>query len=59
VHNPNEVPKDPKITFPKPYIPPLPFPQRMAKVKLNMQFGKFLDILKKLDINIPFTEALT
>jgi len=58
-YKPDEVPKDPKNISPKPYIPPLPFPQRMAKAKLDMQFGKFLDVLKKLYINIPFAEALT
>jgi len=42
------VPKDSKQTSPKPYTPPLPFPQRMAKAKLDLQFGKFLEVLKKL-----------
>jgi len=58
-HKPDEVPKDPKIIPQKPYTPPLPFPESMAKAKLDMQFGKFLDVLKKLYINIPFAEALT
>ena len=35
-YKPDEVPKDPKITPPKPYTPPLPFPQRMAKAKLDL-----------------------
>ena len=52
------VPKDPKQTSPKPYTPPLPFPQRMAMAKLDLQFGKFLEVLKKLYINILFTDAL-
>jgi len=30
----------------------------MAKAKLNLQFGKFLEVLNKLYINIPFTNAL-
>ncbi|XP_042396837.1 uncharacterized protein LOC121986983 [Zingiber officinale] len=40
------------------YEPPIPFPQRIIKAKLDEQFGKFLDVLRKLYINIPFTEAL-
>ncbi|XP_039134169.1 uncharacterized protein LOC120271547 [Dioscorea cayenensis subsp. rotundata] len=48
----------PRYTPPKPYIPPVPFPQRLAKAKLDKQFGKFLEVLKKLYINVPFTEAL-
>jgi len=31
----------------------------MAKAKLDLQFGKFLEVLKKLFINIPFTDALS
>jgi len=59
IHKPDEVPKDPKITSPMAYTPPLPFPQRMAEAKLDMQFERFLDVLKKLYINIPFIEAFT
>ena len=57
-HNSKEPIKDTNVTSPKPYNPPLPFPQRMAKAKLDLQFGKFLEVLKKLYINIPFIEAL-
>ncbi|KAK8935601.1 hypothetical protein KSP39_PZI013849 [Platanthera zijinensis] len=38
--------------------PPPPFPQRLKKSKLDQQFQKFLEIFKKLQINIPFAEAL-
>ena len=31
----------------------------MAKAKLDQQFGKFLEVLKKLYINIPFPNALS
>ncbi|XP_020262743.1 uncharacterized protein LOC109838731 [Asparagus officinalis] len=48
-----------KYISPTPYKPHLPFPQRLAKAKLEKQFGKFLEILKKLHINIPFTEAIS
>jgi len=51
--------KDFKTVRPKPYMPPPPFPQRFAKAKLDSQFGKFLDILKKLHVNIPFLDALS
>ena len=59
VHKSKEPPKDSNVTSPKPYNLPLPFPQRMAKAKLDLQFEKFLEVLKKLYINIPFTEALS
>ncbi|PIN21854.1 DNA-directed DNA polymerase [Handroanthus impetiginosus] len=35
-----------------------PFPQRLQKQKLKKQFLKFLEVFKKLHINIPFAEAL-
>ncbi|KAK8947387.1 hypothetical protein KSP39_PZI006995 [Platanthera zijinensis] len=38
--------------------PPPSFPSRLAKTKLDKQFQKFMDIFKKLTINIPFAEAL-
>ena len=41
------------------YQPPIKFPHRMHKSKLDDQFAKFLNIFKKLEINIPFAEALT
>ncbi|XP_009597677.1 uncharacterized protein [Nicotiana tomentosiformis] len=36
----------------------IPFPQKMKREKLDSQFAKILEILKQIDINIPFTEAL-
>ena len=38
--------------------PLIPYPQRLKKGKLQKQFAKFLDIFKKLHINIPFMDAL-
>ncbi|XP_070014394.1 uncharacterized protein [Nicotiana sylvestris] len=36
----------------------IPFPQKMKREKLDNQFAKFLEILKQIHINIPFTDAL-
>ncbi|XP_030502340.2 uncharacterized protein LOC115717494 [Cannabis sativa] len=36
----------------------IPYPQRLHKNKMDKQFSKFLEIFKKLHINIPFIEAL-
>ncbi|XP_037492577.1 uncharacterized protein LOC119369828 [Jatropha curcas] len=41
----------------KPYVPPIPFPQRLKKAQDDKSFLKFLDVFKKLQINIPFAEA--
>eukprot|EP00257_Ricinus_communis_P020405 XP_015579630.1 uncharacterized protein LOC107261880 [Ricinus communis] len=43
----------------EPYKPLVPFPQRLAQAKLEKKYGKFLDILKKLPINIPFLDAIS
>ena len=37
---------------------PIPYPHWLKKSKSEKQFAKFLDIFKKLHINIPFLEAL-
>ncbi|XP_057986658.1 uncharacterized protein LOC110660337 [Hevea brasiliensis] len=44
--------EEPKYVAHKAYMPPLPFPQRFQKAKLDKQFEKFLEILsnkKKLE----------
>ena len=41
------------------YNPPVSFPQRLQKAKLEEQFSKFFNMFKKTEINIPFSEALT
>ncbi|KAJ4723214.1 DNA-directed DNA polymerase [Melia azedarach] len=49
------------ISFPNnpPIItPPLSFPQRFQKKKLDAQFSKLLEMFKKLHFNIPFADAL-
>ena len=38
--------------------PPIPYPQRLKKHKLDKQFTKFMEVFKKLHINIPFPDAL-
>ena len=40
-------------------MPAIPFPQRLQKAKIEEQFSRFLDVFKKIEINIPFAEALT
>ena len=38
--------------------PLIPYPQRLKKHKLDKQFTKFMEVFKKLHINIPFADAL-
>ncbi|XP_019106514.1 uncharacterized protein LOC109135623 [Beta vulgaris subsp. vulgaris] len=41
-----------------PYVPPIPFPQRLKQTKLHREFEKFLKMFKQLHINVPFIDAL-
>ncbi|KAJ1288537.1 hypothetical protein BS78_02G096600 [Paspalum vaginatum] len=36
----------------------LPFPQRQKKAYVNDQFGKFVEVIKKLYVNIPLLDAM-
>ena len=38
--------------------PIIPYPQRLRKNILDKHFGRFMDIFKKLHINIPFAKEL-
>ncbi|XP_057522603.1 uncharacterized protein LOC130802612 [Amaranthus tricolor] len=40
------------------YTPPVSFPSRLAQAKLEHKYGKLLQVLSKLQINIPFLEAI-
>ena len=39
------------------YQPPIPFSQILKQSKLDSQYTKFLNMFKKLEINISFVEA--
>ena len=36
----------------------LPFPHRNRKAKMDEQFGKFVEVIQKLNINIPLLDAI-
>ncbi|XP_016206413.1 uncharacterized protein LOC107646769 [Arachis ipaensis] len=42
----------------KHYIPPLPYPHKLQRELKDQQFPKFLEVFKKLKINIPLAEVL-
>ncbi|XP_022891993.1 uncharacterized protein LOC111406859 [Olea europaea var. sylvestris] len=42
----------------KAYVPPIFFPQRLQRKTLDKQFAKFVEIFKKLNINIPFADTI-
>lgn len=54
-----EVQKKSPHVAPAPYKPSISFPQRFAKAKVEAQLKTFVEILKKIHINVPFTEAMS
>ena len=46
-----------RLTMNEPTVP-IPYPQHPKKNKLDKQFTKFMEVFKKMHINIPFTDAL-
>ena len=59
-----ENPKEDDIVSSKPapevkaYKPKVPFPASFKQHALDKQFAKFLEVFKKLHINIPFADVL-
>ncbi|XP_050919232.1 uncharacterized protein LOC127136752 [Lathyrus oleraceus] len=51
--------KDKVYVPPTPYKPPIPFPQRLKQTKIDNQYKKFIKVIEKLHVEIPFTEAIT
>ncbi|XP_076915055.1 uncharacterized protein LOC143574283 [Bidens hawaiensis] len=43
----------------KPYVPPIPYPNRLKKENMEAQYGKSLELFKQLHINLPFIEAIS
>ncbi|GJZ18965.1 reverse transcriptase domain-containing protein [Tanacetum coccineum] len=59
---PQPKPKDPKPVkenpIPKPYKPKIPYPQHLKKEKMEAQYGKFLDMIRVVRINVPLVDVL-
>ncbi|GJU54054.1 reverse transcriptase domain-containing protein [Tanacetum coccineum] len=59
---PQPKPKNPKpakeTPIPKPYKPKIPCPQCLRKDKMEAQYGKFLEIIQVVRINVPLVDVL-
>ncbi|GJZ77471.1 reverse transcriptase domain-containing protein [Tanacetum coccineum] len=44
--------------LPKPYKLKIPYPQRLRKEKMEAQYGKFLDMIRAVRINVPLVDFL-
>ncbi|GJR16385.1 hypothetical protein Tco_0799037 [Tanacetum coccineum] len=47
-----------EIPIPKSYKPKIPYPQRLRKEKMEAQYGKFLDMIQAVRINLPLVYVL-
>ncbi|XP_070040946.1 uncharacterized protein [Nicotiana tomentosiformis] len=41
------------------HMPALPFPQKLYRENMDKQFERFLDMLRQVNVNLPFTEVLS
>ncbi|GJX97079.1 reverse transcriptase domain-containing protein [Tanacetum coccineum] len=57
---PKTQPKKPvkETPLPKPYKPKIPYSQRLRKEKMEAQYGKFLDMIRAVRINVPLVDVL-
>ncbi|GJW86599.1 reverse transcriptase domain-containing protein [Tanacetum coccineum] len=47
-----------ETTLPKPYKPKISYPQRLRKEKMEAQYGKFLDVIRAVRINVSLIDVL-
>ncbi|XP_074315658.1 uncharacterized protein LOC141651865 [Silene latifolia] len=58
VDEPTKVVEEPNQHVVRPYVPPIPFPQRLARAKLEQKYGKFMHMMKSVNITMPFIDAI-
>ncbi|GJT19770.1 reverse transcriptase domain-containing protein [Tanacetum coccineum] len=56
IQNPKPVKE---TTLPKPYKPKILHPQRLRKEKMEAQYGKFLDVIRAIRINVPIIDVFS
>jgi hypothetical protein len=44
--------------FPRSFVPKAPYPERLRAPKKNAQFAEILEVIKQVQINIPFLDAI-
>ncbi|XP_074314068.1 uncharacterized protein LOC141649272 [Silene latifolia] len=58
IDEPTKIVEEPKQQVVRTYVPPIPFPQRLARAKLEQKYGKFMDMMKGINITMPFIDAI-
>ncbi|XP_074266219.1 uncharacterized protein LOC141588689 [Silene latifolia] len=58
VDEPTKIVEEPKEQVVRTYVPPIPFPQRLARAKLGQKYGKFMHMMKGVNITMPFIDVI-
>ncbi|XP_074299131.1 uncharacterized protein LOC141630165 [Silene latifolia] len=58
IDEPTKIVEEPKQQVVRTYEPPIPFPQRLARAKLEQKYGKFMDMMMGINITMPFIDAI-
>ncbi|XP_074353704.1 uncharacterized protein LOC141692687 [Apium graveolens] len=46
------------VNVPPLFVRKFPFPRRMNKTKVDQQFGKFMILVKSIEVTVPFTDLI-
>ncbi|XP_074290211.1 uncharacterized protein LOC141616942 [Silene latifolia] len=58
IDEPTKIVELPKQQVVRTYMPPIHFPQRLERAKLEQKYGKFMDMMKGINITMSFIDAL-
>ncbi|XP_074297009.1 uncharacterized protein LOC141627679 [Silene latifolia] len=58
VDEPTKIVEEPKQQVVIPYVPPIPFPQRFTRAKLEQKYGKFIHMMKGVNIIMCFIDDI-
>lgn len=56
--SPQKKSKTKETPVPRPYKPKIPYPKRLRKEKMEAQYGKFLDMIRAVRINVPLIDVI-
>ncbi|XP_074306257.1 uncharacterized protein LOC141641495 [Silene latifolia] len=58
VDEPTKIVEGPKQQVVRTYVPLIPFPQKLARARIEQKYGKFMDMMKGINITMPFIDAI-
>ncbi|XP_074266205.1 uncharacterized protein LOC141588672 [Silene latifolia] len=58
VDEPTKIVEELKQPLVRTYVPPIPFPKRLARAKFEQKYGKFMHMMKGVNITMPFVDVI-